>query len=134
MRGQVGIFINNLSEEVVMKWLMKRKFQKKIFKLSFVLSLLAGAVNTFLFNSTAHASATGLPWEGPLQGIANSLTGPVAQIAGIVAVTIFGIGLAFSEGGTFMRKALMVCLGLAIAFAASSWAISFFGFSGGLMI
>jgi type IV secretion system protein TrbC len=117
-----------------MKWLKETKSQKKIFKLSFVLSFLAAAMSTFLFKSTAHAAATGLPWEGPLQGIANSLTGPVAQIAGIVAVTIFGIGLAFSEGGTFMRKALMICLGLAIAFAASSWAIGFFGFAGGLTI
>ena len=117
-----------------MKWLKKTKLHKKIFKLSFVLSSLVTMLSAFLFNSTAHAAATGLPWEGPLQSLANSLTGPVAQIAGIVAVTIFGIGLAFSEGGTFMRKALMVCLGLAIAFAASSWAISFFGFSGGLMI
>ena len=117
-----------------MKWFKKTKFQKKVFKLSSVLSLLVGVGSTFLFKSTAHAAATGLPWEGPLQSIANSLTGPVAQIAGIVAVTIFGIGLAFSEGGTFMRKALMICLGLAIAFAASSWAIGFFGFAGGLTI
>ena len=117
-----------------MKWLKKTKIHKKIFKLSFVLSFLASVSSTFLFKSTAHAAATGLPWESPLQSLSNSLTGPVAQIAGIAAVTIFGIGLAFSEGGTFMRKALMICLGLAIAFAASSWAISFFGFSGGLMI
>jgi type IV secretion system protein TrbC len=76
----------------------------------------------------------GMPWEGPLQQLLNSLTGPVSQVIGAVAIIGLGVGLAFSEGGSMMRKALWVVLGLAIAFNAVSWGLGFLGFSGGLLV
>jgi type IV secretory pathway VirB2 component (pilin) len=76
----------------------------------------------------------GMPWEGPLQQLLTSLTGPVSQVIGAVAIIGLGVGLAFSEGGSMMRKALWVVLGLAIAFNAVSWGIGFLGFSGGLLV
>ncbi|ARR57691.1 conjugal transfer protein TrbC (plasmid) [Rhizorhabdus wittichii DC-6] len=84
-----------------------------------------------LISSPAFAGGSGMPWEDPLQQIADSLTGPVAKIAGILAVALAGLGFAFSEGGGFMRKVLGIVFGLAIAFAASTFFIPFFGFSGG---
>jgi len=33
-----------------------------------------------------------------------------------------------------MKKALWVAMGLSIAFNATSWGLSFFGFSGGLLV
>jgi type IV secretion system protein TrbC len=76
----------------------------------------------------------GMPWEGPLQQLLDSLTGPVSRVIGAVAIIGLGVGIAFSEGGSMMRKALWVVLGLAIAFNAVSWGLGFLGFSGGLLV
>jgi type IV secretory pathway VirB2 component (pilin) len=76
----------------------------------------------------------GMPWEGPLQQLLTSLTGPVSQVIGAVAIIGLGVGIAFSEGGSIMRKALWVVLGLAIAFNAVSWGLGFLGYSGGLLV
>jgi type IV secretion system protein TrbC len=76
----------------------------------------------------------GMPWEGPLNQLLDSLTGPVSRVVGAVAIVGLGVGIAFSEGGSMMRKALWVVLGLAIAFNAVSWGIGFLGFSGGLLV
>lgn len=89
---------------------------------------------TILFAEAAFASATGMPWEGPLQGILNSLTGPVAQIAGVGAVTIFGLGIAIAPGGGLLAKALPILTGLSVAFSAASWGLGFFGFGGGAIV
>ena len=79
----------------------------------------------------ASAGATGMPWEGPLQQIADSVGGPVARAIGIIAIITAGLGIAFSEGGSGARKLLYVVLGLSVAFAAGTWGISFLGFGGG---
>jgi type IV secretion system protein VirB2 len=76
----------------------------------------------------------GMPWEGPLQQIESSLTGPVSHVIGAVSIITLGFGVAFSEGGSMMRKALWAVLGLAIAFNAVSWGLGFLGFSGGLLV
>jgi type IV secretion system protein VirB2 len=69
-----------------------------------------------------------MPWEGPLSKILSSLTGPVAKALGGISILLLGLGTAFSEGGSFMRKALWVVLGLVIAFNAVSWGITFLGY------
>ncbi|HXX68316.1 MAG TPA: TrbC/VirB2 family protein [Polyangiaceae bacterium] len=85
--------------------------------------------------STAHSAGTsGMPWEGPLNQLLDSLTGPVSRVIGAVAIIGLGVSIAFSEGGSMMRRALWVVLGLAIAFNAVSWGLSFLGFSGGLVV
>jgi type IV secretion system protein VirB2 len=91
-----------------------------------------------LLIATAHAHSGsvggGMPWEGPLNQLLDSLTGPVSRVVGAVAIIGLGVGIAFSEGGSMMRKALWVVLGLAIAFNAVSWGLGFLGFSGGLLV
>lgn len=86
--------------------------------------------------ATARSAGTsgGMPWEGPLNQVLDSLTGPVSRVIGAVAIIGLGIGIAFSEGGSMMRRALWVVLGLAIAFNAVSWGLGFLGFSGGLLV
>lgn len=86
----------------------------------------------FFFMVTAYASETGLPWEGPLEKILSSLTGPVAKILGVIAIVIAGFGIAFGEAGSGMRRVFQVVLGLSIAFTASTLVVSLFGFSGGV--
>jgi type IV secretion system protein VirB2 len=82
----------------------------------------------------ALAGGAGMPWEGPLQQIVESVTGPVVQAAAVVAVVIFGAGIAMSESGSGMRRGLGILFGLSIAFAASTFFLDFFGFAGGAEI
>jgi len=82
----------------------------------------------------ALAGGAGMPWEGPLQQIVESVTGPVVQAAAVVAVVIFGAGIAMSESGSGMRRGLGILFGLSIAFAASTFFLDFFGFAGGMEI
>lgn len=82
----------------------------------------------------ALAGGAGMPWEGPLQQIVESVTGPVVQAAAVIAVVIFGAGIAMSEGGSGMRRGLGILFGLSIAFAASTFFLDFFGFAGGMEV
>lgn len=75
------------------------------------------AVLTVVALFAAHdalASSAGMPWEGPLNRLLQSLTGPVAKAVGVVSIVGLGFGIAFSEGGSGLRKALWVVLGLAV--------------------
>ena len=80
------------------------------------------------------AGGSGMPWEGPLQQIVESVTGPVVQAAAVIAVCIFGAGVAMSESGSGMRRGVGILFGLSIAFAASTFFLDFFGFAGGAEI
>ena len=82
----------------------------------------------------AFAGGSGMPWEGPLQQVVESITGPVVQAAAVVAVVVFGAGIAMSENGSSMRRGLGIMFGLSIAFAASTFFLDFFGFAGGVEI
>ena len=82
----------------------------------------------------AHAAGTGMPWEQPLQQILDSLTGPVAKIVGVIAITLLGLALAFGESSGGLRRLIQIVFGLSIAFTASSFFLSFFSFGGGALI
>ena len=82
----------------------------------------------------ALAGGAGMPWEGPLQKIVESVTGPVVQAAAVLAVVIFGAGVAMSESGSGLRRGIGILFGLSIAFAASTFFLDFFGFAGGAEI
>lgn len=89
-----------------------------------------GAVAFFLA-LPAQAAGSGMPWEGPLQSILESIEGPVAKILATIVIILTGLGLAFGESGGGMRKLLQIVFGLSIAFAATSFFLSFFSFGGG---
>lgn len=97
---------------------------------------LAAATVTcvLLIAGEALATGTGMPWETPLRRIVDSITGPVVQAAAVVAVVLFGAGVAMSENGSSMRRGLGILFGLSIAFAASTFFLQFFGFAGGVEI
>jgi type IV secretion system protein VirB2 len=98
-------------------------------------TLLLGA--TALMAGAAHAAAAGggggMPWEGPLQQVADSITGPVARIIAILIIVATGMTLAFGDVGQGFKKLLQVLLGLAIAFAATSFFMPLVG-GGGAMV
>jgi type IV secretion system protein VirB2 len=95
------------------------------------LTHLALLIAVALAARPAAAASAGMPWEGPLQRIVNSLTGPVAKGIGIIAIVVAGLGLAFGEGGGGTRKLIGIVFGLAVAFTAGSFGVSLLGFSGG---
>jgi type IV secretion system protein VirB2 len=99
-----------------------------------LLTSLSTSARMVLAATPALAGGSGMPWEGPLQQVVDSFTGPVAQAGGVIAVTVFGLGVAFSEGGSGMRRGVSILFGIAIAFAAASFFMGFFGFGGGATI
>lgn len=74
-----------------------------------------------------------MPWESPLQSILESIQGPVAKIIAAIIIST-GLALAFGDTSGGFRKLLQIVFGLSIAFAASSFFLSFFGFSGGAVV
>jgi type IV secretion system protein VirB2 len=87
-----------------------------------------------ILSGQAQAAGTGMPWEQPLQQILDSLTGPVAKIVGVLAITVLGLTLAFGETSGGLRRMIQIVFGLSIAFTASSFFLSFFSFGGGALI
>ena len=82
----------------------------------------------------AHASGSSMPWEQPLQQILQSIEGPVAKIIAVIIIIVTGLTLAFGDTGGGFRKLMQIVFGLSIAFAASSFFLSFFSFGGGALI
>lgn len=82
----------------------------------------------------AHASGSSMPWETPLQQILESVQGPVAKIISVIIITVTGLTLAFGDTSGGFRRLIQIVFGLSIAFAASSFFLSFFSFSGGALV
>ena len=81
----------------------------------------------------AHAAGSGMPWEGPLTSILESIEGPVARIVAVIIIVITGLSLAFGETSGGFRRLIQIVFGLSIAFAATSFFLSFFSFGGGAL-
>ena len=64
----------------------------------------------------------------------NSVQGPVAKIVAVIIIIITGLTLAFGETAGGFRRLIQIVFGLSIAFAASSFFLSFFSFGGGALI
>jgi type IV secretion system protein TrbC len=83
---------------------------------------------------SARAAGSGMPWEAPLQRILESIEGPVAKVAAVVIIIMTGLSLAFGDMGGGLRRLIQIVFGLSIAFAATSFFLSFFSFAGGALI
>lgn len=83
---------------------------------------------------TAKASGSSMPWETPLQSILDSIQGPVSKIIAVIIIISTGLALAFGDTSGGFRKLIQIVFGLSIAFAASSFFLSFFSFSGGAVV
>jgi type IV secretion system protein TrbC len=82
----------------------------------------------------AHAAGSNMPWEAPLQSILESIQGPVARIVAVIIIIATGLTLAFGDTSGGFRKLVQIVFGLSIAFAASSFFLSFFSFAGGAVL
>ena len=94
----------------------------------------AVAVIAAIVADAANAAGSGMPWEAPLQRILESIEGPVAKVVAVVIIIITGLSLAFGDMGGGLRRLIQIVFGLSIAFAATSFFLSFFAFAGGALI
>ena len=86
------------------------------------------------FSAPAQAGGSSMPWEAPLQSILESIEGPVAKIVAVIIIIVTGLSLAFGDTSGGFRRLVQIVFGLSIAFAASSFFLSFFSFGGGALV
>jgi type IV secretion system protein VirB2 len=98
------------------------------------LAPLLAAAAAVLVASPVLAAGANMPWEQPLQQILDSVQGPVAKIIAVMIIIITGLTLAFGDTAGGFRRLIQIVFGLSIAFAASSFFLSFFSFTGGALI
>ena len=91
-------------------------------------------VASLIYAAPARAAGSSMPWEAPLQSILESIEGPVAKIVAVIVIIVTGLSLAFGETSGGFRRLIQIVFGLSIAFAASSFFLSFFSFGGGALI
>jgi len=103
------------------------RFQSRLIGAATVVALTLAA-------APAYAAGSGMPWEAPLQQILESIQGPVAKIIAVMIIIITGLTLAFGDTSGGARKLIQIVFGLSIAFAASSFFLSFFSFGGGALV
>jgi type IV secretion system protein VirB2 len=94
----------------------------------------AALVIALTIATNAQAAGSGMPWEAPLQQVLESVQGPVAKIVAVIVIIVTGLTLAFGESAGGFRRLIQIVFGLSIAFAASSFFLSFFSFGGGALI
>ncbi|MET3225820.1 type IV secretory pathway VirB2 component (pilin) [Bradyrhizobium japonicum] len=82
----------------------------------------------------AWAAGSNMPWEQPLNQVLQSVEGPVAKIIAVIIIVVTGLTLAFGDSSGGFRRLIQIVFGLSIAFAASSFFLSFFSFGGGVVI
>ena len=94
--------------------------------------------STFVFvalaTAPAYAAGSNMPWEQPLNQILDSIQGPVAKVISVIVIIVTGLTLAFGETSGGFRRLIQIVFGLSIAFAASSFFLTFFQFGGGALV
>lgn len=98
------------------------------------LAALSSFVVYALLTAPAHAAGSNMPWEQPLNQILESIQGPVAKVISVIVIILTGLALAFGETSGGFRRLIQIVFGLSIAFAASSFFLSFFSFGGGVLV
>ena len=97
-------------------------------------ALTAEASVQMLVSVPAWAAGSNMPWEQPLNQILQSVEGPVAKILAVIIIIVTGLTLAFGDTSGGFRRLIQIVFGLSIAFAASSFFLSFFSFGGGVLV
>ncbi len=96
--------------------------------------LVQATALSIALSGTAFAAGTNMPWEQPLQQVLDSVQGPVAKIVAVLIIIVTGLTLAFGETAGGFRRLIQIVFGISIAFAASSFFLSFFSFGGGALV
>lgn len=110
-----------------------RRIRARLFSTIALTSITAFTAST-LIAVPAWAAGSNMPWETPLNEILESVQGPVAKIIAVIIITVTGLTLAFGDTSGGFRRLVQIVFGLSIAFAASSFFLSFFSFGGGALV
>lgn len=103
--------------------------KNSLIKLLAFITLAALIVEPALAGST-----TGMPWEGPIDKLVSSITGPVMFGISVLGVVVAGAMLVFGgELGDFTRKVIMLILAIALASSGTTVLAILFGNSGAVM-
>ena len=95
-----------------------------------ILNRAAALVVLLIAPSAFASSGGGLPWEGPLEQIQESITGPVAGFIALAAVAVAGGMLIFGgELNDFARRLMYVVLVAGILLGATQ-IVGLFGATG----
>jgi len=109
---------------------MIRLFTRKQQRLAAAMLVVTACV----LATPAFAAGSNMPWEQPLQQILQSIQGPVSKIIAVIIIIVTGLSLAFGDTSGGFRRLIQIVFGLSIAFAASSFFLSFFSFGGGALV
>jgi type IV secretion system protein TrbC len=104
------------------------------FQINHWIFVAASASALMLAIAPAEAAGSNMPWEQPLNQILQSIQGPVSKIIAVIIIIVTGLSLAFGDTSGGFRRLIQIVFGLSIAFAASSFFLSFFSFGGGVLI
>ncbi len=107
---------------------------RRLFPIRRHLAAAAAVGVATLASAPAWAAGSNMPWEQPLNQILQSVEGPVAKIIAVIIIIVTGLTLAFGDTSGGFRRLIQIVFGLSIAFAASSFFLSFFSFGGGALI
>ena len=99
-----------------------------------IFAITAFVTMNVLATTPAFAAGSNMPWEQPLQQILQSIEGPVSKIVAVIIIIVTGLTLAFGDTAGGFRRLIQIVFGLSIAFAASSFFLSFFSFGGGALV
>jgi type IV secretory pathway VirB2 component (pilin) len=99
-----------------------------------VFATASAIVFVALATAPAYAAGSNMPWEQPLTQILDSIQGPVAKVISVIIIIVTGLTLAFGETSGGFRRLIQIVFGLSIAFAASSFFLTFFQFGGGALV
>lgn len=113
-----------------------KRLERMVLRLALLVALTLIIVSLVILASClpAEAAGSGMPWEAPLQKILESIEGPVAKVVAVIIIIVTGLSLAFGDMGGGFRRLIQIVFGLSIAFAATSFFLSFFAFAGGALI
>ena len=103
-------------------------------RISRALAYAIALLGSMMYGTPAFAAGSNMPWEAPLQSILASIQGPVARIVAVIIIIVTGLTLAFGDSSGGFRRLIQIVFGLSIAFAASSFFLTFFNFAGGAIV
>lgn len=98
-------------------------------------TLAALGLTVLMIEPSLASETAGMPWEGPLDTIKNSLTGPTAMIISLLGVAAAGGTLIFGgELGEFMRRIIMLVLVISLLVTSASLLTTLFGSTSALIL
>jgi type IV secretory pathway VirB2 component (pilin) len=95
-----------------------------------ILALAAGAavlLDPGLARAASSAMSQGMPWDGPLTRLTESIKGPVAYAVSLMGIVVAGASLVFGgEINEFVRRVIMLVLVVSLIMFASNILSSLF--------